>query len=74
MIQQLAPELERCEPGHLKAEKLPTLEMVIRIGEELTPGMLNFNEVCKLGGNPDGLMPASIYAHLTERLQQQEAP
>jgi len=30
-------------------------------------------EVCKLGGRPDGLMPASICAQLKERLQQQEA-
>ena len=29
-------------------------------------------EVCKLGGEPAGLMPESIYSRLTERLRQQK--
>lgn len=53
--------------------KVETVFMVPR--EDLTyVSSRLIKEVCKLGGSPDGLMPASIYAQLTERLQQQEAP
>ena len=50
MLQELAPELEKCSPGALRSTKLPALEFVIRMGEGRTPGMLNFEEVCRLGG------------------------
>ncbi len=50
MLQNLAPELDGCEPGALKSEKLPHLEMVIRMGEAATPGMFNFEDVCAMGG------------------------
>ncbi|NIB38378.1 AMP-binding protein [Pseudomaricurvus alkylphenolicus] len=53
MLQELAPELQQCQPGRLKAERLPHLEMVIRMGEEQTSGMLNFPEVCALGTEED---------------------
>ena len=49
MLQMLAPELEHCEPGRLKAARLPHLECVIRMGEERTPGMLNYAEVLERG-------------------------
>jgi len=38
----LAPELAAATPGRLRAAALPNLEMVIRLGAEHTPGMLNF--------------------------------
>lgn len=50
MLNALAPELATCEPGYLRAEKLPHLTTVIRMGEERSPGMFNFEEVCNLGG------------------------
>jgi fatty-acyl-CoA synthase len=50
MIQTLAPELASCRPGALKAERLPSLKSVIRLGGEKTPGMFNFDEVCSIGG------------------------
>lgn len=49
MLQTLAPELDQCEPGRLKSEKLPHLELVIRLGEQKTPGMFNFSQVCAMG-------------------------
>jgi len=49
MLQKLAPELALCEAGRLSAEKFPHLEMVIRMGDAHTPGMLNFAQVCDLG-------------------------
>ncbi|RTL42334.1 MAG: AMP-binding protein [Rhodocyclaceae bacterium] len=46
MLADLAPELGHCEPGLLRAHKLPSLEIVIRLGTEHTPGMLNFDSLC----------------------------
>lgn len=50
MLYELAPELNSCAPGGLKSEKLPELEMVIRMGDTKSPGMFNFSDVCKSGG------------------------
>ncbi len=50
MVQALAPELAKCAPGKLKAKKLRALEIVIRMDEEKTPGMLNYDEVVGLAG------------------------
>jgi len=49
MLQRLAPELASCAPGALKAARLPTLEMVIRLGTGRTPGMLNYDDVLAQG-------------------------
>ena len=43
ILQVLAPELAHCKPGKLSAAALPSLSLVIRLGEERTPGMLNFD-------------------------------
>lgn len=53
MLQAIAPELETCAPGKLKATKLPMLEIVIRLGSTASPGMFNFDEVCKMGRRED---------------------
>jgi fatty-acyl-CoA synthase len=50
MLRELVPELPSCEPGRLRAARLPHLQCVIRMGEAASPGMLNFPEVCSLGG------------------------
>mgnify|MGYP001816358664 CR=1 FL=1 len=49
MLNTLAPEISTCEPGYLRAEKLPFLTSVIRMGAAHSPGMFNFDEVCALG-------------------------
>ncbi|MDE2629322.1 MAG: AMP-binding protein, partial [Burkholderiales bacterium] len=49
MLQRLAPELARCAPGALQAARLPALQLVIRLGAEATPGMLNFDAVMQRG-------------------------
>ncbi|WP_137890365.1 AMP-binding protein [Ramlibacter sp. 2FC] len=49
MLQSLAPELATCEPGHLNAKRLPTLKLVIRMGEERTQGMFGYDEVLAHG-------------------------
>jgi fatty-acyl-CoA synthase len=45
MLADLAPELAHCEPGLLRAHRLPALEIVIRLGEGQTPGMLSFADL-----------------------------
>jgi len=50
MLNELAPELASAKPGHLQSAKLPALRIVIRMGEDTSPGMFNFDDVMALGG------------------------
>ena len=50
MMAALAPEITRAKPGHLKAERLPHLRIIVRMGAEKTAGMINFDDVMALGG------------------------
>ena len=45
IINDLAPELARSSPGRLRSSRLPQLEMVIRLGEEVSAGMFNFDSL-----------------------------
>ena len=53
MLKNLAPELVRCTPGDLQANKLPHLRTVIRMGKDTSAGMFNFDEVCAMGGDAE---------------------
>ncbi|MCP1267457.1 AMP-binding protein [Aeromonas hydrophila] len=64
MLGELAPELANCPPGHLASSRLPSLEMVIRLGEEQSAGMLNFPEVLALGDQQDPAWLARVAATL----------
>ena len=64
MIRELAPELAECRAGELSSEKLPHLHIVIRMGEEKTPGMLSFKEVGRLGGAAQQMRLNAITAAL----------
>lgn len=50
MIRTLAPELEKSEPGRLRAARLPNLRSVILMDDEPGPGVLSFAALRKLGG------------------------
>jgi fatty-acyl-CoA synthase len=50
MLRELAPELDRAEPGRLEAGRLPALSTVIRMGTERTAGMLNFADIAGRAG------------------------
>ena len=65
MLQTLAPELERSQPGQLDARRLPHLRHIIRMGQDHTPGMWNWAEVLAKASE----VPA---AHLAERQAAQE--
>ncbi|KMZ12163.1 Acetoacetyl-CoA synthetase / Long-chain-fatty-acid-CoA ligase [Candidatus Burkholderia humilis] len=47
MLQALAPELAASEPNALRAEKLPELRAIIRMGDAQTPSMLNFDDLMR---------------------------
>ncbi len=49
MLQSLAPELETCAPGDLRAEKLPELRLVVAMGAPAPAGMMGFEALCALG-------------------------
>jgi fatty-acyl-CoA synthase len=46
-LRAIAPEIDGAAPGRLMATRLPSLKIAIRLGEEKTPGMLNFADVAK---------------------------
>jgi len=60
MLRTLAPEIEHAEPGHLKAEKLPSLEIVIRMGTERSPGMFNFADIAPMATDEDRARLAAL--------------
>ena len=49
MVNTLAPELRHARPGHLDAAKLPSLRMVIQIGDAPAPGTIAFDERVRHG-------------------------
>lgn len=50
MLNELIPELKSAQAGKLKSKKFPHLTTVIRMGDDETPGMYNFNAICQYGG------------------------
>ena len=50
MLREVAPELDGCRPGRLRAERLPALRTVIQLGPDPAPGCLGFDEVMDRGG------------------------
>jgi len=53
ILAELAPELRTSKPGELYAKALPYLRLVIRLGAERTPGMMNFDEISARGGDAE---------------------
>lgn len=45
MLQKLAPELDHCEPGALRATRLPHLRWIVRMGDEETSGMASYRSL-----------------------------
>ena len=55
ILMDVAPELKACAPGALHSEEIPELRIVIRLGEEQTPGMYNYQDVMSMGKDSDYL-------------------
>jgi fatty-acyl-CoA synthase len=53
MLAELLPELASSDPGRLSAARASELRTVIRLGDERTPGMLNFGDVACMGGDAE---------------------
>ena len=47
LLNRLIPELATSEPGQLSSEKIPHLTTVIRMGDDITPGTYNFDDLLK---------------------------
>ena len=65
MIADLAPELGHCEPGLLRSHRLPGLEMVIRMGADKSPGMINFDDLLRAPSRVE----STALSVLSEKLQ-----
>ena len=55
MVEALAPELPSSAPGHLLAERLPSLEIAIKIGGSDRPGWLRFDDIASRPADIDAL-------------------
>ena len=60
MLRQLAPELDRCRPGGLRAERLPHLRSVIALGDDPGPGSYAFAGLAELAGPAQALRLAAV--------------
>ena len=67
MVEALAPELSSCAPCQLRADKLPSLEIAIKIGGADRPGWLQFDDVASQPSSGDEL------ARRAETLDQNDA-
>jgi fatty-acyl-CoA synthase len=45
MLRELAPELDDCEPGALRAARLPDLELAITLGDEPPRGFVSYADI-----------------------------
>ena len=52
MLNELLPELASSKPGELTSAELPDLKWLIRLGQQSSPGMLNFDEIATFAGEP----------------------
>ena len=50
MVRVLAPEMDSCEPGRLRAARLPALRSVIRMGSEESAGMWTLDSIPEFAG------------------------
>ena len=59
-----APEIDGAESGKLISKSLPKLEIVVRLGVEKTPGMLNFDDIAVPASDADRKALAEFDAKL----------
>jgi fatty-acyl-CoA synthase len=64
MLGELCPALADSRPGRLHCQRLPTLRWLIRLGEEPSPGFLNFDAVAERADDAHREALASTSARL----------
>ena len=67
-LRSIAPEIDAAPPGKMLSKGLPALEIVIRLGDDRTGGMLNFDDVAR----PASSDQRSALASFGETLQFDE--
>ncbi|MFN8446163.1 MAG: AMP-binding protein [Caldilineaceae bacterium] len=65
MLYELVPELKTSKPGDLHTAQLPDLRLVVRLGDDKSPGMFNWNVLLQMGDSVSA-------EELEERQHQQE--
>jgi len=60
MLRTLAPEIDRCPPGRLRAARLPALEILIGIGANERAGFFRFDDVLAAGAQQRIDLPDSL--------------
>lgn len=65
MLKQLAPEIDSCPPGQLKATKLPELRSIVTIDSSDVPGLFSFEQVLAMGDD----VPVERIETLAKELQ-----
>ena len=65
MLQDIAPELKQSRPGRLESKNLPSLKLVIQVGDAPVAGMFCFNDVMEGGRAMQRSRLDSISAVLT---------
>lgn len=67
MLRDLAPELEQCPAGKLKAKRIPSLHSVVQMGQAAQTGMISFEHLQSLATPAQvsriGLMASALAAH-----------
>ena len=64
MLSELAPEIESSKPGHLRCQRLPSLQFLIRIDPVDTPGYFHFEDIIQAGRKRSPKLLANIEAGL----------
>lgn len=64
MLHKLAPEISSSVPGELKAERVPHLRWLIRLGDETSDGFINYADVGKQATDKDREELAQVGASL----------
>ena len=67
MLNELMPEMAAAKPGAIRSQRLPTLTTVIRLGEDKTPGMFNFNDLLERQPNAGDPSPGELADGLDNR-------
>ncbi|MEA2524043.1 MAG: fatty-acyl-CoA synthase [Thermomicrobiales bacterium] len=65
LLREVCPEIDRCEPGQLRSERLPDLRTVIAFGDQSVPGAYTWQHVLAAG--------ESVSAAEVEERQREQA-